>query len=105
VDPAPTEPAAPSGLTATAKSANRIDLNWADGAANEDGFRIERCRGVLCADADFVQIAQTGPNTITYSDAGLDAVTAYSYRVRAFNGAGNSAYSNTARAITMIAVL
>jgi hypothetical protein len=105
VDAAPPgPPAAPSGLTATAKSASRIDLNWTDGAANEDGFRIERCRAVTCADDDFAQIAQTGPNTTTYSDTGLYTLTAYRYRVRAFNGAGNSGYSNTASAITLIAV-
>ena len=101
-------PAAPSGLTATAKSATRIDLTWTDNAATEDGFRIERCTGVVnvtCADADFAQIAQTGPNTTTYSDTGLSAATAYSYRVRAFNGAGNSAYSNAATAITPVPLL
>jgi len=95
-------------LTATAKSATRIDLTWTDNAVTEDGFRIERCTGVVnvtCADADFAQIAQTGPNTTTYSDTGLSAATAYSYRVRAFNGAGNSAYSNAATAITPVPLL
>jgi titin len=105
VDAAPFEPpAAPSGLAATSKSASRIDLNWTDGSANEDGFRIERCRGVICADANFAQIAQTGPNTTTYSDTGLNALTSYKYRVRAFNRAGNSPYSNTASAVTLIAL-
>jgi hypothetical protein len=101
----PGPPAAPSSLTATAKSASRIDLNWTDNATTEDGFRIERCTGVVnvtCADADFAQIVQTGPNTISYNDAGLSAATAYSYRVRAFNGADNSAYSNTATAVTLV---
>jgi hypothetical protein len=106
--PAPPPPAAPSALTVTAKSASRIDLNWTDNAATEDGFRIERCTGVVnvtCVDANFAQIAQTGPNTTTYSDTGLSAATAYSYRVRAFNGAGNSAYSNTATAMTRVPLL
>jgi galactose oxidase len=105
VDPtSPGPPAAPSGLTATARSASRIDLSWTDGAANEDGFRIERCMGVMvaCADAGFVQIAQTAPNATSYSDTGLSAVAPYSYRVRAFNSAGNSAYSNTATAVTLV---
>jgi hypothetical protein len=97
-------PAAPSGLTASAKSASRIDLNWTDGAANEDGFRIERCTGAMltCADTDFAQLAQTAPDATTYSDTGLSALTAYSYRVRAFNAAGHSAYSNTATALTPV---
>jgi galactose oxidase len=97
---APTPPAAPSGLTATPRSASRIDLNWTDNADTEDGFRIERCKGVTCT--DFAQIAQTGPNATTYSDTGLEAVTAYSYRVWAFNGAGDSASSDTATALTLI---
>jgi hypothetical protein len=106
--PPPGPPAAPSALTATAKSTTRIDLNWTDNSATEDGFRIERCTGFLnvpCADASFAQIAQTGPNTTTYSDTGLSAATSYSYRVRAFNGAGNSAYSNTATAMTPVPLL
>jgi hypothetical protein len=105
LDAAPPEPpAAPSGLTATGKSPNRIDLNWTDDGANEDGFRIERCTGVMvtCAGADFAPIAATGPNATTYFDREVGAVTAYSYRVRAFNGAGSSEYSNTATATTRV---
>jgi hypothetical protein len=95
-------PAAPSELSATPRSASRIDLKWTDNAANESGFRIARCKGVMCT--DFTQVAQTGPNATNYSDTGLEAVTAYSYRVWAFNGGGDSAYSNTATAVTLILV-
>jgi titin len=42
-----------------------------------------------------VQIAQVSANVTTYRDAGL-AAGFYSYRVRAYNAAGNSGYSNTA---------
>jgi hypothetical protein len=100
----PPAPPAPSNLTATARSASRIDLAWTDGSANEDGFRIERCRGgmLTCADGDFAQIAQVGPNVRSYIDASLGAITPYTYRVRAFNPSGNSPYSNTATAVTFI---
>jgi hypothetical protein len=37
----------------------------------------------------------------TYADTGLTPLTAYAYRVRASNLAGDSAYSNTAIAITL----
>jgi hypothetical protein len=59
----PTPPAAPSNLTPSVISYNEIDLNWSDNATNEDGFRIERCKGTLsnCAASNFVQIAQVGP--------------------------------------------
>jgi titin len=41
-----------------------------------------------------------GANATTFNNTGLAANTAYSYRVRATNGGGDSAYSNTASATT-----
>ncbi len=95
---APTPPAAPSNLTATAASRNQINLSWTDNSTNEDGFRIERCRGSTCT--NFAQIASVGPNVTAYTNTGLNANTTYRYRVRAYNAAGTSAYSNIARATT-----
>jgi PKD repeat protein len=48
----------------------------------------------------WIQIAQVGANVTTYSDTGLSAGTMYSYRVRATNANGSSAYSNVASATT-----
>jgi len=63
---------------------------------NEDGFLIERCSGKgKCT--IFVQIAQTGADGNGFSQTGLNPMTAYIYRVRAFNSAGNSGFSNTAK--------
>src|SRR6266508_2933382 len=42
---APSAPAAPSNLAATAVSSSQINLSWTDNATNEDGFQIERCSG------------------------------------------------------------
>ena len=39
----------------------------------------------------------------SYSNTGLTASTSYSYRVRAYNAAGDSGYSNTASAVTQAA--
>ena len=39
-------------------------------------------------------------NTTSYQNTGLIAATSYSYRVRAYDSTGNSAYSNTASATT-----
>ncbi len=39
----------------------------------------------------------------SYSNAGLTASTSYSYRVRAYNAAGDSDYSNTDSAVTQAA--
>ncbi|GIW53238.1 MAG: hypothetical protein KatS3mg081_2593 [Gemmatimonadales bacterium] len=92
-------PAAPSDLSATAVSRSRIDLVWTDNSSNESGFKVERCAGVACA--DFGQIAVTGADVTSFSDASLAAATSYSYRIRAYNAAGNSEYSNIASATTV----
>lgn len=89
--------AAPSNLTAS-PAAGRIDLSWSDNSAGETGFRIERCAGASCG--NFAEITTVGANVATYQNAGLTASTSYSYRVRAYNGTGQSTYSNTASAVT-----
>jgi hypothetical protein len=91
-------PAAPGNLTATAASSSQINVTWQDNAANEDGFRIERCTGSNCT--NFAQISQVGANVTSFQNTGLSACTTYTYRVQAFNTAGNSGYSNTASART-----
>jgi hypothetical protein len=67
-------------------------LGWTDNSNNEQGFKIERCQGNACT--NFAEIAQVGSNVNSYSNTGLSRNTRYRYRVRAFNGGGNSAYSN-----------
>ncbi len=91
-----TLPDAPTTLTATAVSSSQIDLGWTDNANDEDGFEVE-----WSLDGNnFSHLATLGSNVTSYSDTGLSASTTYFYRVRAFNGSGNSAYSNTANATT-----
>ena len=97
---APSPPASPSSLSAAAVSESQINLSWADNSVNEDGFRIERAPG---GTTSFAEIASVGPGVVAYQNTGLAASTAYSYRVRAYNGVGNSAYSNTASAATQAA--
>ena len=87
-------PAAPSQLTASSPSRSQIQLNWRDNSGLENGFRIERCQGSGCA--NFTQVAIVGSNATTYLDNGLTRNTSYTYRVRAFNDAGNSPFSNAA---------
>jgi len=93
-------PSTPGALTATAVGSTRINLAWAASSDNVGvaGYRLERCRGMYCA--NFAQIAT--PATTTYADSGLVANTRYRYRVRAVDAAGNlSAYSNVAAATTL----
>ncbi len=93
---AATPPAAPSALGATAISSIQINLAWADNASDETGFHVERSTDGV----NFTPLATTGANTTTYSNTGLPASTTYYYRVNAYNGAGDSAWSNTANATT-----
>jgi hypothetical protein len=92
-----TPPAGPTDLAATAASESRIDLVWTDNATDEDGFEIERSTG---GGADWTRIDNVGANVTTYSDPTVAPNSAYSYRVRAFNGSGQSDFSNTAGANT-----
>ncbi|MBE0558644.1 MAG: hypothetical protein IH628_15570, partial [Proteobacteria bacterium] len=94
VPPPPATPDAPSDLVASAKSATAIGLSWADNSRNETGFKLERSVG----SAPFVLIATT--TGITYSDEDLSATTEYTYRVKAYNADGESAYSNEDTATT-----
>jgi hypothetical protein len=90
-------PTAPSGLAATAVSQHQINLAWADNSTNESGFKIELSP---FSPGSWTQIGTVGPNVTTYPDTGLPSSTTYYYRVRAWNGAGDSAYSNEAHATT-----
>src|SRR4030095_6960296 len=90
----PATPADPSNLTANAVSANQINLSWSDNSGNETVFKIERCQGNNCT--NFAEIAQVGANVTSFPNTGLTRNTWYRYRVRAFNGSGDSGYSNIA---------
>lgn len=86
----PQPPAAPSGLTAIdigLISSPRVLLMWSDNSSNESGFEIER---------DGVFIASVSAGTTSYADSGVVNYVPYVYRVRAYNSAGASAYSNEA---------
>ncbi len=91
-------PAAPSDLTAQAPNASQINLAWTNNATGQNGVRIERCRGSTCT--NFAQITTVAGSATSHTDSGLSAGTTYRYRVRAYNAAGNSAYSNIAGAKT-----
>ena len=85
---------APSSVTATPISSNRVDVRWVDNSTDEIGFKIERSLDGIT----FTQIATVGANGKTYSSLNLTADTHYYYRVRAYNAAEHSAYSPVASA-------
>lgn len=74
-------------------AAAQVTLTWQDNANNEAGFTIERGEG---ASGAFAPLGQAGTNSTAFVDEAVVAGSVYRYRVRAFNSAGQSAYSNTA---------
>src|SRR5436190_2166185 len=94
----PSSPTAPSGLSATAASSNIGKAAWRRNSTNETSFKIERALGA----GAFSQVGTVGAGVTTYADSGLTAGTSYSYRVRASNSGGYSAYSNAASATTTV---
>src|SRR6267378_538550 len=91
-------PTAPGSLTATAVSGSQINLSWVASTDNVGvtSYRVERQDP---GSPSFVQIG-TATGT-TYNDTGLASASAYGYRVRAADAAGNlSPYSSIANATT-----
>jgi subtilisin family serine protease len=89
--------AGPSKLSAVDASTSKINLSWADNSFNELGFKIERKIGT---GATYSQIADIAADQTSYSDTGLNEATTYYYRVRAYDTAEDSDYSNEASATT-----
>jgi hypothetical protein len=95
---AATVPAAPSALTATASGTSIINLTWTDNSSDETGFKLERKTG---SGGTYAEIAGSiAVNATSYSNTGLTASTTYYYRLRSYNAAGNSSYSNEISATT-----
>jgi len=89
-------PAAPSRLQALAIRTDSIFLVWQDNSNNESAFRIE----VSTGGGGFTEVGTTPANTLGVFVNGLAPGTTYTFRVRASNDVGNSAYSNQASATT-----
>lgn len=89
-------PSVPQNLTATAVSTSQINLRWSASTDNVGvtGYKIYRNGSYL-----------TSTSNTSYSDTGLSMGTTYSYRVSAYDAAGNeSAQSAAAEDTTYIIV-
>lgn len=96
--PAKTPPVDPGNLVAKAVSSSQIDLSWNDNSDNEKEFKIER--STTGVKDTYSQMGVVGANIVFYSDTGLAAGATYYYRVKAYNPAGDSDYSNEASTTT-----
>ena len=93
---------APTGLTAAAFSNVQINLAWTDTTTTEVGFRILRR---LNATSPWTVVTTTAADVTTYEDAGLTAVTGYTYAVASVNAIGDYAISAVATAATLSTAL
>lgn len=83
-------PEAPSSLRTEAMS-DAINLRWENHGEGRNGVIVERRTG---AGSRWERIAKLPASATEYSDAHADQHQRLSYRVRAANDAGESAYSN-----------
>lgn len=93
-----------AGTALAQTQAANFTLTWVDQSNNEDGFKVERRLGQT---GTFAQVAQVGANVVKFVDpigADTGGIT-YCYQVRAFNTAGDSAYSNIACGTTPAVVV
>lgn len=96
-----TLPNAPSSLSAVVLSSSQIALAWVDNSSNETGFRLERSVDGI----NWSEFAVVGSNATSFTDTGLTGSATYQYRVRAYNSAGYSSYSNIGSATTTATVI
>ena len=90
-------PSAPSTLAVSVVSSSQLKLTWKDNSTIETGYKIEKSTS---SGSGFSQIATVGASVVTYTASSLSSGTTYYFRVRAYNAAGNSSYSNTASGTT-----
>jgi subtilisin family serine protease len=81
----------PSDFHAVVVSNQRIDLKWIDHASNESGFKIARGPS---PQGPFRHVATVAADVEFYSDTRFEDGVEYTYRVSAFNSAGDTAPSN-----------
>jgi hypothetical protein len=83
-------PPPPSDLTVLGTLPTAIRLGWTDNSSNETGFKVERKTG----NGTYTTTFTTAANVTQFDDTTVAPGLTYTYRVRAFNGGGDSAPSN-----------
>jgi List-Bact-rpt repeat protein len=73
--------------------AAQLSLTWIDTSGGQAAFSIERRTG---STGTYAEVAQQQVGVASYTDTSVAAGTTYCYRVRAFDAAATSSYSNEA---------
>ena len=97
-EPQETIPLPPSNLIISTVGQDFVLLFWNDNSDNEDGFIIERS---ISDTLNFSTLVDINSNTINFIDSGLEPNTSYFYRIKAYNSAGSSTYSNVVNSTTL----
>lgn len=87
-------PAAPSNVSVSNPTSSSLQMNFTDNAVNETSIAIERkiSGGSWNLLGYFGELSGTG--SYYWTNTGLNSGTTYCYRLKAFNAAGSSEYSN-----------
>jgi parallel beta-helix repeat protein len=89
-----TPPTSPTGLTAT-NGASSVGLSWSASTDNVgvSGYTVYR---------NGASLATVGGAVLNYTDASVSSATAYTYRIDAFDGAGNHSAQSSAVSTTTL---
>ncbi|MGM3162641.1 fibronectin type III domain-containing protein [Dickeya undicola] len=106
-------PASPDSLTAGAISSSVVQLDWNDCSDNERGFIVEYSYAGHFGDGAYdttprayeaggayTSAESLGPNATSVEVGTLSPNTTYAFRVKAYNQAGDSVYSNVVTVTT-----
>lgn len=94
-------PADPTGLAAAAIGDLTILITWTDNSTVEEGYILEWSPDGLTRWETLIKL---GPNADTYKKGGLKEGVRYYFRVKAYNKAGDSAYSNVDSDVAVVSI-
>ena len=101
--PTTTKPAKPTGLAAVAGD-EEVALSWTNpNDSSITGYQYQQKAGAAAWDTTWTDIPGSGATTTSHTVTGLTNGTAYQFRIRAVNAAGNGPQSDPTTAVTPVA--